>query len=119
MDIETLRNYCLSKPETNESFPFDEKTLVFKLFNKMYALIGLERMPLSINLKCDPERAIVLREEHDGIIMPGYHMNKKHWNTVYTETGISDELLIELVDSSYNLVAKGLKKSERIALGLE
>lgn len=119
MDIESLRNYCLSKPGTSESFPFDDKTLVFKVYNKMFSLIGLERDPLSVNLKCDPEKAISLREEHDGIIIPGYHMSKKHWNTVYIDTGISDEFLLDLVDHSYALVVKGLNKSERIELGFD
>lgn len=112
MDIETLREYCLSKAGTTESFPFDEHTLVFKVMNKMYSLVGLERLPPSVNLKCDPERAIQLREEYDGAIIPGYHMSKKHWNTVYLEE-VSDKLIIELVDHSYDLIVSKLTKKDK------
>ena len=83
MNIETLREYCLEKKGVTETFPFDSETLVFKVMDKMYALVSLERRPPQINLKCDPEWAVELRETYDGVIIPGYHMNKKHWNTVY------------------------------------
>ncbi|MFK7933582.1 MAG: MmcQ/YjbR family DNA-binding protein [Saprospiraceae bacterium] len=115
MDIEFLREYCLSKPATTESFPFDEVTLVFKVMNKMYALVGLERLPPAVNLKCDPERAIELREEYDGAIIPGFHMSKKHWNTVMLED-VDDKLIIELVDHSYDLVVSKMTKKDREAL---
>jgi len=81
MNIEQIRYYCLSKKAVTETFPFDEKTLVFKVAGKMFLLCGLERIPHEINLKCDPEKAITLREEYDGLIYGGYHMNKKHWNS--------------------------------------
>ena len=100
--IEELREYCLSKKFVSESFPFDESTLVFKVHNKMFALFSLEKDPLRINLKCDPEKAIELREEYWQVI-PGYHSNKKHWNTV-----IIDQLTLsqvcEWIEHSYNLV---------------
>ena len=82
MNIEDFRDYCLSKKGVTEAFPFDESTLVFKVLGKMFALTGLNRKPAAVNLKCDPERAMELREEYDGIIIPGYHMSKKHWNTI-------------------------------------
>ena len=100
--IEELREYCLSKKFVSESFPFDESTLVFKVHNKMFALFSLEKDPLRINLKCDPEKAIELREEYWQVI-PGYHSNKKHWNTI-----IIDQLTLsqvcEWIEHSYNLV---------------
>ena len=112
MDIEAFREYCLSKPATTEGFPFGEQTLVFKVMNKMYALVALERIPVSANLKCDPERAVELREEYDGLITGGYHMSKKHWNTVQLE-GLNNQLIVELVDHSYDLVVAKLPKKER------
>jgi predicted DNA-binding protein (MmcQ/YjbR family) len=83
MNIEEIRDYCLAKPGVTEGFPFDEQTLVFKVMNKMYALVGLERLPLFINLKCDPERAIELRAQYESI-QPGYHMNKVIMDLFYT-----------------------------------
>lgn len=115
MNVEQLREYCLSKKAATESFPFDDKTLVFKVMNKIYALVGLERLPPSVNLKCDPERAVELREAYDGLILPGYHMNKKLWNTVRLE-GLDDELIVELIDHSYDLVVAKLPKEDRMAL---
>jgi predicted DNA-binding protein (MmcQ/YjbR family) len=114
MNVEDIRLYCLSKPGVEESFPFDEHTLVFKVLNKMYALINLKRVPFSINLKCDPEKSIMLREEHEEI-QPGYHMNKKHWNTVDCEGRLSDKFIVELIDHSYDLVWASLPKKVRIA----
>lgn len=110
MNIEVFRDYCLAKKGVSESFPFDEVTLVFKVMNKMFALVGLEYQPARANLKCNPERAIELREEYDGLIIPGYHMNKKHWNTVELERTIPEELLRELIDHSYDLVVASLPK---------
>ena len=112
MNIEEFRDYCLAKPCVTEHFPFDETTLVFKVCNKMFALSGLERQPPAINLKCDPERAIALREEYDGTILPGYHMNKKHWNTVEINN-LPYDLLIELMDHSYDLIVESLPKKVR------
>jgi predicted DNA-binding protein (MmcQ/YjbR family) len=112
MDIESFRIYCLSKPETTEGFPFDESTLVFKVAGKMFALTGLDSAEFKVNLKCDPDWAEELREEHEEI-QPGYHMSKKHWNTVDFEGGLSIQMLKKLIDHSYLLVVKGLKKAER------
>ncbi len=103
MNIEEFRDYCLSKKGVTEDFPFDEQTLVFKVMGKMFALSGLERTPSQVNLKCDPERAISLREEYDGDIIAGYHMSKVHWNTLMLES-LPPKLILELTDHSYDLV---------------
>ena len=116
MNIEQLRAYCISKKGVTESFPFDEHTLVFKVMGKMFALVALERVPSQVNLKCDPERALTLREEYDGIIIPGYHMSKKHWNTLYLDQ-LPPLFLKELIDHSYNLVVSKLPKRIREQLG--
>jgi len=119
MHIEQLRDFCITKKGVTEHFPFDEVTLVFKVMNKMFALTGLdkwERGEESINLKCDPEKASLLRAEYDGI-QPGFHMNKKHWNTVtVNKSDVSDELLKELINHSYDSVVKGFNKKRKEAL---
>lgn len=115
MNIEEFREYCLKKPGTTEGFPFDNSTLVLKVMGKMYALTGLNNQDFSMNLKCDPERAIDLREHHPSVI-PGYHMNKKHWNTVNVDGSVDDNMLREWIDHSYELVVKSLKKADREAL---
>ena len=104
MNIEELREYCLSKEGTSEGFPFGDDTLVFKVSGKIYALANLDG-PLRLNLKCDPERAVELREQYEDII-PGYHMNKKHWNTLVMEASLPDRLVRDLIDHSYQLVSK-------------
>ena len=113
INVEDLRQYCLQKKGCSESFPFDEVTLVFKagtaLKNKIFALTSLERNPQTVNLKCDPERAIELREHYEGIV-PGYHMNKQHWNTVQLESDVPDQMLLELIDHSYDLIVASLPK---------
>jgi predicted DNA-binding protein (MmcQ/YjbR family) len=109
MNIEEFRDYCLHKKGVEETFPFDEHTLVFKVMGKMFALVPLERQPSQVNLKCEPERAIQLRETYDGIIIPGYHMSKKHWNTLYLDN-LSPRLIIELIDHSYELVVSKLTR---------
>ncbi|NNE76600.1 MAG: MmcQ/YjbR family DNA-binding protein [Pricia sp.] len=103
MDIEAFRNYCLAKKGVTEGLPFGPDTLVLKVMGKMFALCALERLPPQVNLKCDPERAIELREEHDGSIIPGYHMSKIHWNTLLLND-LPPKLITELIDHSYNLV---------------
>lgn len=111
MDLEELREYCLSFPMSTEGMPFGETALVIKVFEKMFALISLDKK--WINLKCEPERAIELREEYE-CISPGYHMSKKHWNTIYLdELDINKELLKSLIEDSYNLVCSKLRKSEK------
>lgn len=109
MNIEEFRQYCISKKGVTEEFPFDVQTLVFKVMGKMFALSGLERVPSQVNLKCDPERAIELREEHDGTIIAGYHMSKVHWNTLMIEQ-LPPKLILELVDHSYDLVVSKFTK---------
>lgn len=111
MNIESFREYCLAKPGVTEGFPFDSKTLVFKVMGKLFALTNVDVFE-SVNLKCDPERAIELRETFQGV-KPGYHMNKKHWNTVSTVTDVPEKLLLELTDHSYELVVKSLTKKLR------
>ena len=115
MDIETFRNYCLSKKGVTDSFPFDENALVFKVLSKMFAITNLVQKPMAVNLKCDPERAVELRETHFEIT-PGYHMNKKHWNTVVFESDLNYDLLLELIDHSYDLVVSKMTKKEKALL---
>ncbi|MEM7373727.1 MAG: MmcQ/YjbR family DNA-binding protein [Bacteroidota bacterium] len=115
MNIEFLREHCIAKAGTTEGFPFGEDTLVFKVMGKMFALLSLDN-PVSVNLKCDPEYAIELREQHEEAIKPGWHMNKKHWNTVSLIDNLSDQMILELIDHSYDCVVKTLKKADREAL---
>lgn len=111
MNIEEYRDYCLLKKGVTEEFPFDKKTLVFKVIDKMFALTDVDAFE-SINLKCDPEKSISLREEFDAII-PGYHMNKKHWNTVHVNQDADDEIIYKLIDHSYDLVVSKLTKKQK------
>jgi predicted DNA-binding protein (MmcQ/YjbR family) len=104
MNIEILREYCISKRNVTESFPFGDDTLVFKTEGRIFALVNLEG-ELSINLKCDPARAIELRERYSSVV-PGYHMNKKHWNTVYIDGSVPDKEVYSWIDHSYDLVIK-------------
>ncbi len=118
MHLEQLRDYCLSKAATTEGLPFGPDTLVFKAAGKMFALTGLDEEDLRVNLKCDPEYAIQLRERHEEV-KPGWHMNKKHWNTVYIEDGdLSDDFIKELIDHSYDLIIKSLTKKKRAEYNL-
>ena len=111
MNIEQLREYCLSKKGATESFPFGEDTLVFKVMNKMFCLASLSE-PGSINLKCDPEKAVELREQY-ACVSPGYHMNKKMWNTVELDGTVSRKLICEWIDHSYDEVVKKLPAREK------
>lgn len=111
MNITFFREYCLSKQGTSEDTPFDENTLCFKLADKIFAIIDIDLFE-SVNLKCDPERAIELREEYEGIV-PGYHMNKKHWNTVSFDGSVPDQVILDLVDHSYDLIFRSLPKIKR------
>lgn len=108
MDIEEYREYCITKAGVTEEFPFDQNTLVFKVMGKMFALCDVQAFE-SINLKCEPEKAVELREQYDGVT-PGYHMSKKHWNTVVMDGSINDTLVRGWIDDSYNLVVAGLPK---------
>lgn len=105
MNIETIREYCLSKKDVEEGFPFGDDTLVFKVTGKIFLLIGLNNDTLQFNVKCNPEKAIELREQYTCVI-PGYHMNKKHWNTILIDGSVSSKLIKEWIDDSYNLVKK-------------
>jgi predicted DNA-binding protein (MmcQ/YjbR family) len=113
MNIEEFRDYCLAKKGVAESFPFGEQTLVFKVMGKMFALAGLERIPPQVNLKCDPERSASLREQYDGLIYGAYHMSKLHWNTVEIESNVPRDLILELIDHSYDLVVASLTRKLR------
>lgn len=108
MDIEQLREYALQKNAVEEGFPFGEDTLVFKVNGKIFLLAGLDNSPLQFNIKCNPDKAIELREEYPTAVLPGYHMNKKHWNTIVVNGELSSTQIKEMVDDSYNLV-KGKK----------
>jgi predicted DNA-binding protein (MmcQ/YjbR family) len=113
MLTEDLRTYCLSLKGVTESFPFDEDTLVFKVMGKMFALVSLGER--TVNLKCDPEKAIALREHYPDVT-PGYHMNKKYWNTVNLNSNIPQQLIREWTFDSYKLVVNGLPKIKRQGL---
>lgn len=112
MNIEDFRNYCLVKKGVSEGFPFDKTTLVFKAMDKMFALTDTED-DFRINLKCNPDKAIELRENYPELVLPGYHMNKKHWNTVLIDGSIPDNTLYEWIDDSYNLIADSLTKRKK------
>jgi predicted DNA-binding protein (MmcQ/YjbR family) len=117
MNIEELREYCISKKAAEETLPFGPDTLVFKVLGKAFLLAGLDSDSLEFNVKCDPEKAIELRERYS-CVLPGYHMNKKHWNTIVADGSVSDKLLKEWIDHSYEMVLKGLSKAERKKSGL-
>ena len=106
MNIEILREYVIQKPSVTEGFPFGDSTIVFKVNGKVFLLVSLDSDPLQFNVKCDPEKAIELREDHPGSVLPGYHMNKKHWNTIIVDGVLSKKQILEMVDSSYELVNK-------------
>lgn len=108
INVETYRDYCLSKPGVTESCPFGPDTLVFKVMDKMFALSSIDTFEF-INLKCNPERAQELRANHPAI-QPGYHMNKQHWNSVYVDGTLPDEMIYELIDYSYELIVDSLPK---------
>ena len=112
MDPEIIRKYCLKKKSVTESFPFGNDTLVFKVSCKMFLLLSLEASPLQFNVKCDPEQAEILREEYASVI-PAFHMNKKHWNSVILDGNVPARLIWEMIDASYQLVVKALPLSER------
>lgn len=103
MNAEEIRNYSLEKKDVLETFPFGEGVLVFKVNNKIFLLLSITEETVSINLKCDPDKAVELREEYPDVIIPGYHMNKKHWNTIYPLL-IKKSLVLEMIDDSYKLV---------------
>jgi len=113
MDLAQFREYCLSKPGAIEDTPFGPDVLVFKVGGKMFALAGLDAVPATANLKCDPDLALELRDRYEQVT-PGYHMNKKHWNTVELESGVPDAELRKMIDHSYDLVASRLPKTAKL-----
>ncbi len=116
MNIDEFREYALSKKGTSEDFPFDEHTLAIRVMGKIFALTGLDSPEFTVNLKCDPDYGVELREQYEAV-RPGFHMNKIHWNTVLFEGGgLDGRLLRHLIDHSYEQVVKSLKKSEKEAL---
>ncbi len=117
MHIEAFREYCLAKPGVEETFPFDESTLVFKVMGKMFAICDVDHYT-GFNAKCDPEWAVELREQYPEGIVPGYHSNKKHWNTIVAYANVPDELQRRLIDHSYDLVVQGLSRKLRAQLEL-
>ena len=112
MNLEELRNYCISKNGVEETLPFGPDTLVYKVMGKVFLLTGIEYNPIQFNIKCDPEKAIELREQFSCVI-PAYHMNKKHWITVISDGSLSNKLIEELINDSYNLVVNGLTRKEK------
>ena len=112
MNIEVIRSFCLKKKGVTEEFPFNKETIVYKVMGKMFVLIPLEKIPLQINLKCDPEIIEELRERYSSV-QPGYHMNKKYWNTIFVDGSLRDELILKWIDNSYDLVVAGLKKADK------
>jgi predicted DNA-binding protein (MmcQ/YjbR family) len=114
MNLEELREYCLAKKGVEEGMPFGDTVLVMKVMGKIFALLPLDVEIQTINLKCDPDRAIELREAHPDSIQPGYHMNKAHWNTVSSELGLPKKLLHEMIDHSYELIVASLPKKVRL-----
>jgi predicted DNA-binding protein (MmcQ/YjbR family) len=113
MDIESLRKFCLALNGVEETLPFGPDTLVYKVGGKIFALTGLNEDECSVNLKCDPERALDLRDEYPDHVFPGYHMNKRHWNTIYFERGLPEQLLADLIMHSYDLVVASLPQKAR------
>src|SRR6476620_6543250 len=112
MDLASFREYCLTKPHVTEGTPFGEDVLVFKVGGKMFALASLDEVPCTVNLKCDPDRALELRDRFEQV-RPGYHMNKKHWNTVEIDSGVPESELRKMIDHSYDLVVRALPKAQR------
>jgi predicted DNA-binding protein (MmcQ/YjbR family) len=117
LNLESFRNFCLSRKGATEDFPFDENTIVFKVMGKMFALTDINDFS-SINLKVDPEMGIELRERYSSV-QEGYHMNKKHWITVLMNGELPDRLVLQWADNSYNLVVSGLTKSQKSALDVK
>lgn len=111
LNLDKIKRFCYGLPGSAEDYPFDEDTLVFKVTGKIFILVTLEK-ELSINVKCDPEKAIEYRASYPSVI-PGYHMNKTHWNTVFIDGSIDDEVIFKMIEHSYDLVVKSLTKSAR------
>ena len=115
MDLEEFREYCLSKVAATESMPFGEGVLVFKVAGKIFALAALDEIPATVNLKCDPDLALELRDRYEQV-QPGYHMNKRHWNTLEIDSGIPEAELRKMIEHSYDLIVRALPKAQRAKL---
>ncbi|HEX8489757.1 MAG TPA: MmcQ/YjbR family DNA-binding protein [Chthoniobacterales bacterium] len=115
MNVESFRDYCLNKPAATEGTPFGPEDIVFKVGGKMFALLALEEVPPAANLKCDPDLALELRDRYEQV-QPGYHMNKKHWNTIVLDGVIPDNEVRKMIDHSYDLVVQSLPKAKRAKL---
>ena len=109
MNIEAIRNYCLEKPTVEEGMPFGETVVVFKVEGKMFLLLPVDSERVQFNVKCDPEKAVELRANYP-CVHPGFHMSKTHWNTIYVDGSVPDQLILEWIDDSYNLIKAGIKK---------
>jgi predicted DNA-binding protein (MmcQ/YjbR family) len=116
IDLEIIRSYCSQKKGVTEDFPFDDVTMVIKVGRKMFLLVNITRKPLQMNLKSDPLVAEGLRDKYQSVL-PGYHMNKMHWNTIILDGTVPDNVIFSMIDDSYDLVYSGLKKSEREKIG--
>ena len=116
IDADALRTWCLERPGVTEEMPFGPVTTVFKVEGKVFALSALDREPLEISLKCEPELAEALRRDHEAV-RPGYHLNKRHWNTVLCDGSLPDRMILDMVEDSYDLVVEGLPRRVRDALG--
>jgi predicted DNA-binding protein (MmcQ/YjbR family) len=112
LTLEVIKAYCLAKPGSSAGYPFGEGTLVFKVLDRMYALCSEDERPLRINLKCNPDDALALRAQYSAII-PGYHMNKKHWNSLIMDGSLQDSLVFELIDHSYQLVISKMSQAKQ------
>ena len=112
MDLAAFREYCLRKRGATEGTPFGETVLVFKVAGKIFALAALDEIPATVNLKCDPDLALALRDQYEQV-QPGYHMNKKHWNTVEIDRGVPEAELRKMIEHSYDLVVRALPKAQR------
>jgi predicted DNA-binding protein (MmcQ/YjbR family) len=112
MNIESIREYCLSKPGVEETLPFGPDTLVFKVNGKIFLLMAIDETPVQFNVKCDPEKALELREEFASVV-PGYHMNKKHWNTIIVDGSVPGKQLKEWIDHSYELVSNSSTRKKK------
>ena len=112
MNVEEIRDYCMAKKGATESFPFDEDTLVFKVGGKMFLLLSISSNPAEFNVKCEPEKAIELRETYSSIL-PGFHMSKSHWNSITCDSSIPRKLILEMINDSYTLIVNSLPKKVR------
>ncbi len=113
MNVETIREYCLRKPGATEDLPFGDEALAIRVGGKMFALIKIGKGPPRVNLKCDPALALHLRRKYPAAVIPGFHMNKRHWNTVIPNGTVPDEEIFRMIDHSYEMVLRGLSRSKR------